>query len=214
MKKCALLLAMVLLAAATVFAQKSTEVRPLESFNSVSVAGSFSKIVLKSGSKESVELLGDGGDLSKVITEVKGNNLQIHMKKGASSYNDGNKITLVVTYNSLKEVNSSGTTDIVVEGTLKADKFEFNTSGSGDLTGSFDVGNLELNIAGSADAKLSGKANEQHYAISGSGNVDAAELKGQTADVAISGSGDVSLNVDGKVKSSVAGSGDVTNKRN
>lgn len=211
MKRSPLLLAVALFCATAVFAQQSTEVRTPGSFTSLNIAGGFERLVLKSGSKESVELITDGTDLSKVVTEIKGNSLNIHMKEG--HHKKDHKITVIVTYATLKALNTSGSTEVVVKGTFKADEFDFNASGSGSLSGTFEVKDLEINIAGSADVTLKGKAAAQHIAISGSGNVDAAELSGETAEVSIAGSGDVTLNVSGKVKSSIAGSGHIDNKK-
>lgn len=209
MKKFAIVFA-ALLITATAFSQKSTETRTPGSFNGVSIAGGFKKLILKEGSKESIELQSDGADLSEVETKVKNNGLGINLKEKSKA--DAGKITLIVTYNSLKSLNASGSTPIETDGTLKAEKFTYNASGSGSMTGNFDVRDLELNVAGSAASKLTGKADKQHFAVSGSGDIDAGNLKGENADVAVAGSGSVAVNVSGKVKSSVAGSGSVTNK--
>ena len=72
---------------------------------------------------------------------------------------------------------------------------------------------LEVSISGSSDMTLSGNADRQEYAISGSGDIKANALKGKEAAVAISGSGDVSMNVDGPVRTAVSGSGQVNNNK-
>lgn len=198
----------------TVFAlslqAQNSETRTLGSFNTIDVAGGFELITLQQGDVEKVFIEASGVDLDKIETKIKGDHLGIGMKNG--SYNHG-KIKITVTYKSIKEINNSGSSDIMTAGPIKADKFEFNSSGSGDFKGQFDVGDLDINISGSCDMTLKGIADKQEYAISGSGDVDASALKGNSADVAISGSGDVSLNVSGNVNSAVSGSGNVRNKQ-
>lgn len=183
--------------------------RTVSGFDEISISGGFDKIILKEGASEGVEIESDGADLEKIITETNGNTLEIHTKRG---YDPGNKkIKITVTFKKLREINNSGSSDIATESPIRGDEFEFNSSGSGDFSAEFDVRKLEVHISGSADMKLKGTADSQAYAISGSGDIDAQNLKGKDAEVAISGSGDVDLNVSGRVKSSVSGSGDVSN---
>lgn len=190
---------------------KYAETRVLESFNKLSVSAGFEKIILKPGDKESIFLSSNGTSLDKIKTFVKNNSLVIEPEK--NNYKGCKDVTVIITYKELNTINTSGTTDIYTEGTLKTGKFTFNASGSGDLHADLNVTEIHANISGSSDLHLSGEASDQYYAISGSGDVHAERLHGKTAKVAVSGSGDVALNVEGDVKSSVSGSGDVTNSK-
>ena len=187
---------------------QTTVTRSLSSFDKIAVSGGFDKLILKEGSAEGVTLEVSGIDPDNIKTEVKGSTLEIGMKKGHWS---NFKAKITVTYKSIREIASSGSTDIVAESVIKGNHFELASSGSGDFTGSFDVSELEVAISGSSDMTLKGHAEEQEIAISGSGDVNASELKGKQAEVAISGSGDVKLGVSGQVKTAVSGSGRVTN---
>lgn len=189
------------------FAQ-TTVTRSLSSFEKIAISGGFDKVILKEGNTESVTIEVSGIDADKIKTEVKGNTLEIGMKHGNWS---NFKAKITVTYKNIRELASSGSTDIVAESVIKGDEFEIATSGSGNFTGTFDVRELEIAISGSSDMHLSGRADKQEIAISGSGDVDASALKGTEAEVAISGSGDVKTGVSGKVKTSVSGSGSVMN---
>lgn len=190
------------------FAQSATVTRSLSSFDKIGISGGYDKVILKEGSSESVTLEVSGIDPDNIETKVENNTLKIGMKKGRWS---NFKATITVTYKSIREVANSGSTDIVAESVIKANEFEFASSGSGSFIGTFDVKDLDIAISGSSDMTLKGRADEQEIAISGSGDVNASELKGNSAEVAISGSGDVKLGVNGSVKSSVSGSGRVTN---
>jgi predicted ATPase len=190
-------------------AQKTTATRTLSSFDKIAVSGGFDKVLLQEGSAESITLELSGIDADNIKTEVKGNTLEIGVKKGW--YGDF-KATLTVTYRSINAVSNSGSSDVELLSTVKGDAFTYRSSGSGDFKGAFEVKKLEARISGSADMTLSGNADEQKYAISGSGDINAAALKGKSAEVSISGSGDVDLNVEGSVRANVSGSGDVKNK--
>lgn len=202
-------LAVALLASAALFAQTKTETRSLAAFEKIAIAGGFDEVVLQEGAEEKIALEVSGVEAEKIITEVKDNTLLIHMKNG--SYPD-TKIRLTVTYRKLTDIRNSGSTDITSAATIRGETLTVHSSGSGDFNATLDVRKLKINISGSSDMKFSGTADDQAIAISGSGDVNAGELKGATADVAISGTGDVRLNVSGRVKTSVSGSGQVENK--
>ena len=189
-------------------AQKSTITRSLPNFEKVSISGGYDVVILKEGDTESVTLEVSNIDPAKIITEVKGNTLEIGMKKGNySSFH----ARIVVTYRHISEINNSGSTDLEATSTIKGESFDLNSSGSGDFKATLDVRKLAIRISGSSDMNVSGRADKQEYAISGSGNINAGNLAGKEAEVAVSGSGDVRLSVDGPVRSAVSGSGNVTN---
>lgn len=203
------LLALVLGFATLLSAQTATETRSLTAFDQVAISGGFDQVTLQAGAEEKVVLEVVGVDLDKVVTEVKDKTLSIHMKKG--SYNNV-KIRLTVTYRQLDEISNSGSSDIAVTSPITGEKFAYYSSGSGDFSATLDVRQFKVNLSGSSDVKVSGQADTQTIAISGSGDIQAGELKGQSASVAISGSGDVKLNVSGPVKTAISGSGNVDNK--
>lgn len=196
-----------LLASCTAFAQ-TTVTRSLSAFSTIHVSGGFDEVVLKTGDQESVRLSVSGIDPDRITTDVSEGQLKIGMKKG--SYKSF-KARIVVTYRAIESLSNSGSTDIVTESPIKANSFKLSSSGSGDVKAEFDVQSLKISISGSSDMNLKGVADEQQIAISGSGDVNATQLRGKTADVSISGSGDVELNVSGKVKTRVSGSGNVNN---
>ena len=189
-------------------AQTSTSTRTLSAFDHIAISGGFDKVILKEGSAEEIKLELSGIDADKIKTEVKGSTLEIGVKKGW--YGDF-KATLTVTFRSVREISNSGSSDIEAISVIKGESFEYNGSGSGDFKAAFEVKKLEVRISGSSDMTLTGSADEQDYAISGSGDINASKLKGKSAEVSISGSGDVDLNVDGPVRTAVSGSGDVKN---
>ena len=199
-----------LMAGLVLTAMASAQTRSLSTFDKIAISGGFDAIILQEGSSESVSLDVSGINADKIITEVKGNTLEIGMKKG--NYNNF-KARITVTYRNLQKIANSGSSDIEVVSVLKGDKFEIASSGSGDFKGAFDVKDLNIAISGSSDMALKGKADNQAIKISGSGDILASDLKGSQASVAISGSGDVKLGVDGPVRTAVSGSGRVTSNK-
>lgn len=207
-----LLAVTLLLSTGALTAQNNVKTCALDPFSIVNLAGGFDHVTFEAGNapKLIIESNDPKIDLSEVEAQVHKNTLNIDMARNRASRMS--KIRITIIYTELKSVNNSGTTDITFK-PMKAEEFTFNSSGSGDMQGEFEVQKLSVNVSGSADMTLSGKARDQYFAVSGSGDINATDLRGETADVAVSGSGDVTLNVSGKVRSAVSGSGNIDNRR-
>jgi hypothetical protein len=209
MKQISSLLTLVFCLVVVVLNAQKVETRSLSDFNRIDISGGFDKVILKYGDAESVRIESNGKDSDKVNTSVKGNTLSISFK--SPKWGGEGRTNLVITYRNLREVNNSGSTNIRTGNAIKGSEFTYNGSGSGDFTAEVDVKNIKVNISGSSNVTLKGRADEQAYAVSGSGDIHAGQLKGESARTAVSGSGNVELNVSGHVKSSVSGSGKVRN---
>ena len=193
-------------------AQQAMATRTLPAFDAISISGGFDQITLVASGEERVIIDAKGIDSDKITTNVKDGVLQIGYKNNSGSWGYSNaKVTMTIHYKKLNSIASSGSSDIVSEGTIKSDNFSIRTSGSGDVKASLNVENLEITISGSSDMRLEGRAANQKIRISGSGDVDASRLEGQNGDVSISGSGDVKTHIRGPLKTAVSGSGDVDN---
>src|SRR5690606_37057194 len=92
--------------------------------------------------------------------------------------------------------------------------FSAGLSGSGEIDAKVSAQNLNAAISGSGDIRLGGDADKVKVGISGSGDVKAFELKSKDADIAVSGSGNTEITVNGNLTASVAGSGDIHYKGN
>jgi hypothetical protein len=68
---------------------------------------------------------------------------------------------------------------------------------------------LDLAVQGSGDVSARGRVDTLHVAVDGSGDMNLGDLRAGEAAVAIHGSGDADLRVDGALRARVAGSGDV-----
>lgn len=190
-------------------AQNATVNRSLEPFDKIDIAGGFDAVLLKAGDSESISIDVQGIDPEKILTYVKNGRLRITTK---NSHPNRHKIRVTVTYRSLTAIANSGSANIETLTAIRGGELKIATSGSGNFKGELDVQSLLIAISGSSNMTLRGNAEIQEIAISGSGDVDATALNGSTAEVAISGAGNVKLAVSGKVKSSISGSGKVVNK--
>ncbi len=88
---------------------------------------------------------------------------------------------------------------------------KFVLNGSPSLTlSAYDQPALAVEINGSGEVSGTGKTQALTLTIAGSGDASLADLQAQNADVSLSGSGDAELQARGAVQVAIAGSGDVT----
>ena len=179
-------------------------------FDEISVSGKY-KVLIKQGSTTSVDLEGDENILPYIETEVKGDELQIHTKKGYNVKPTGT-ITVYVTLPKLSEISSSGSSSFAGEGVIKGDKLEIGLSGKAEMDLELNYNDLELGMSGSGSVKMAGTATKAEVNISGNGEFNAPGLKSQNMELNISGNGNAHVNVDKKLEVAISGNGKVKYK--
>lgn len=90
--------------------------------------------------------------------------------------------------------------------------FEINGSGDLDVQG-YDQPEFRLRIAGSGDARATGRTERLEVDIAGSGEADLDGLEARDADFDIAGSGEIDARPTGRVEAAVSGSGDIRLRR-
>ncbi|WP_346318261.1 head GIN domain-containing protein [Chitinophaga sp. YIM B06452] len=189
------------------------ETRPVKgAFSEISSSGKY-KLLLKQGNTHSIEIEADENILPYLETEIEDNELKLQSKKGYN-VSPSQPITVWITLASLKEMNVSGQAEITSEGAIKGSSLEANFSGKVDAKLNLDYDKLEVSMSGSGKMKLNGRANAAEVNISGSGELDAPEMQSQKMELAISGSGNASVNVSEKLEVAISGSGNVKYRGN
>lgn len=179
-------------------------------FDEIKVAGRY-KVFFKQGSTASIEVEADENLLPYIETNVDGDELEIHAKKG---YNVKPTTTILVyiTLPTLSSLHSSGSSSFAGDGVFKGDKLEIALSGKAEVDLSLNYANLELAVSGSGIVKLAGSATKVEVSISGSAEFAAPELKSQDMEVHISGNGNAHVNVEKKLEVAISGNGKVKYK--
>ena len=87
----------------------------------------------------------------------------------------------------------------------------FVVNGSGDLTiADYDQPDLAIEVNGSGEVEVAGVTQSLSLAIAGSGEARLADLKARDASVSVAGSGEAEVSASGAAQVAIAGSGDVT----
>ena len=186
------------------------ETRGVAGFHALSNSGSI-EVEVRFGSSESVRLEGDEAAIREIETVVESGTLKIRYKKRSRSggHNWG-KVIAYVTAKRLDALTQSGSGKIAVTGAISGKELNIALSGSGRITFESDAEVCNASISGSGRIVSNGRATESNISISGSGRFDGAELRSQSANLNISGSGNISLHVDKHLAAAISGSGNVS----
>lgn len=188
-------------------------------------------VVIVQGDKPSLTIrCEDKNYLSKVLTNVSGNTLTIDNEptmitqvggitsifKGAVASVAGRDIinrgpTQIAMGNGNIQISTNVFGGVLAEITVVLPEVSgVRIKGAGKVTyHGFTQDELNIDITGSEDVDLEGKAESLEAEISGSGEVSAYRLTAKTARLRVSGSGDIRATVTQSVRARVSGSGKI-----
>jgi hypothetical protein len=183
--------------------------RTTPSYDHIAISGAFD-IELVDGHEGNITLEGEENILDHIITEVKGDKLNIRYQKGYSQRTKWkNPVFITIPVESINGLALSGSGDIVGKKTIKTEHFETAMSGSGDITLILEAHSVKASMSGSGDITLSGNTNNLEVFISGSGNIKAYDLISKNVEATVSGSANVEVTANNSINAKVSGSGDI-----
>ncbi len=207
MKK--LLVIVFLFSAAGIFAQDKED-RNVRSFSKVRASEGID-VYMKKGSSEAVTVETEDIDIDRVITEVSGTTLKIHL----DGYNNrGYDITVYVTFVELEEISASSAASIFVESVVRARDLELSSSSAGDIEIEVDADNVDIRTSSAADIQLSGKAGYVDASSSSAGEINAYDLTTQRARVRASSAGSVKITVTEEINADASSGGTIRYRGN
>ncbi len=189
-----------------------TKNRSVGDYDGVQLVGSMN-VVLVAGNEGELTIEAESNLQEYITTEVRNNVLKISHDDDVNLH-PTKEIKITVPFRDLSEVSLTGSGDIWNDDVIKADNFEMQVTGSGDIMLNLDVRDLEGQITGSGDIKVKGRAQNFECKVTGSGDFKAFDLRAENVEARISGSGDIQVNAAESLKASIGGSGDVVYKGN
>jgi hypothetical protein len=184
----------------------ATQGRDVAAFESIELAGS-NNVVVHVGDQQSVVVKGDDNLVDRVTTEVQSGELVIGNTSG--SFSTQSPMSVEITVPTLNALTLSGSGNFVVDG-IEAESLEVSLPGSGTLTGSGTVTQLEVTVDGSGTIQFTRLvAQDVRALVSGSGSIFVTATASLDAEVTGSGAILYSGNPQ-EVTKSVAGTGAIT----
>ena len=197
-----LLPALSILLLATAPAHAATRNFGVESFEKVRVDGPF-KVTLTTGVAPFAQAIGSPQAIDRVAIEIRGNILVVH--NNASSWGgypgrDTGPVEIVLGTHDLSSAWLNGSGSLAID-KVKGLSFDFSVQGSalGEI-GSVAVDQLNINLAGTANARLSGEAGKAIAVVRGVSNLDASRLTTKDAAITADGAATIDAAVTNAVK--------------
>jgi hypothetical protein len=103
----------------------------------------------------------------------------------------------------------TGSSDVFVNGIIRADRLDIGISGASDFKGAVMVKELVLSQSGASDAEISGEAVKFRADISGACNLKAYGLTAETAEISASGASNARVNVTRQLDAKASGASDL-----
>jgi biopolymer transport protein ExbD len=201
--------------ATNAFADNKTEDRQVDKFDAIGISVD-AKIELYQGNKTQVLLNGDEDVLKDIVTRVRNKKLIIKYDK-PFSFNSTKEIKIKITTPEIKEIEISGSAELLAKTNIQNKKMDLEISGSGEIhINDLLTGEMDVDISGSGEVHLAGKkvVERLDLDISGSGEYNGENLKINYADIDISGSGSCIINAEKEIDADISGSGGIKYKGN
>jgi Putative auto-transporter adhesin, head GIN domain len=182
-----------------------TESRSVSDFTGVEVSGN-AKLVVEQGDREDLAITADDNLLQYLTSDVEKSKLML-ATKGLVSLQPTAPITYTLTVKHLNVLGVSGSVIVDARG-IRTDSLTVAISGSGDITISGEADAQKIAVSGTADYKAE-SFNTKDTSISISGSGKAVVAASNLLDVQVSGSGDVKYIGSPKVTKGISGAGTV-----
>ena len=145
-----------------VFAQKTiydanAVLREGKGYNAINVSGGID-LYISYGDEAIAVSASESKYRDKIKTVVEDGVLKIWYEDNKLSWNDRKNLKAYVSFKTLKSLNASGGSDILVEGSIKSDQLKIDISGGCDFKGRVDVNDLDIDQSGGSDVDISGVA--------------------------------------------------------
>lgn len=194
--------------------QTITENRDVPAFSGVSLAFSAS-VFISQEETQSVEIEADESVMDIILTEVRGQTLVLRTRNGF--WGRTGQVKVRITVPDIRELQVSGSGDILTQTPVSTDEIAMTVSGSGSIEiDDLQSPRITSKITGSGDIRISGHptAGEMETIITGSGSCNAEDLEVSKADIKITGSGSTRVNVSEELITRITGSGSVLYRGN
>jgi hypothetical protein len=169
----------------TSFAHSAEQTRSVPAFKAINNKGAIS-LVIEVGKTQSVVVKGDDKFISKIITEVVGDELMVsYREKNSIKISDETQVTITVPELVKFKMEGAGATVI---NNVAGPRFDINYEGVGSLV-------------------VTGKTQTLKLKVQGVGMVDTKSLIAENADVSLEGVGSVKVYASERLKASVQGIG-------
>jgi hypothetical protein len=175
---------------------------PVSSFNRIEVSSGFDVDVSLGGS-EDVTVRVDDNLVERLEVEVAESTLRIALAADANVRDA--TLHAAVTVPTLSSIEGDGGVSVQLADELAGDELELGLSGSSVLDAAVDAGDVELRLAGSSSATLSGRASALVIEGAGTSVLEAEGLQVEDLEIELSGASQARVSVSATISAVLSG---------
>lgn len=191
----------------------TTSERNISSVHRIKCSGNYD-VQLTQGSPTSVKITADQNLQSYIVSDVNGDELNIHYQHDVN-LDPTQKIKIDIVTDKLEGFELNGAGDVNTTNKFTGgDHLDLDIAGTGNIHFDVNTPAINSNISGSGDIYLSGETRDSKIEIAGNGNYHAEDLKSENVKVKVAGNGDTYVFADSTLDVNIAGVGNVHYKGN
>ncbi|HOX93043.1 MAG TPA: head GIN domain-containing protein, partial [Spirochaetales bacterium] len=141
--------------------------------------------------------------------KLSGGILMLGFKSG-TSVSDLTELIVTISMPELVSLSVSGAADITVGKGFSGPSLNMDISGGCGFSGSLTYTEIKIDVSGTASFTVEGSADKLSINSSGSTDFDGRQLLSKTANVSLSGLGDITLAVSKELTASISGMGTIS----
>ncbi len=203
-------------ATVSLFAQKindpNAEVREAKNFHAINISSAFN-VFLDQSEEEGVAVsAAETKFRDQIIVEVKNGVLYIkYNNKGLSLGKSNKELKVYISFKSIDKLNVSGSCNVYITGTLKADDLRISLSGASDIRKAvIDAKKLTVDLSGASDLTITGgSATQLNIDASGASKFQGFDLTVDICNVTASGASDIKITVNKELSAHASGASDI-----
>lgn len=181
-------------------------------FKKIKLSGAVTAVLLQ-GSKESVRIEGESsGNYALVIKNNAGTLTVTNKKVRNNIINEKSKQIVYITIRDVSNIHCTGAIKLRTEEKLNLSELEMEASGAVNVNLNLDLSKIMLDVSGSFELTLKGKANLLEMSSSGATTIRATEFETKNANVKCSGASNTKLYVTEKLDASLSGASELSYK--
>jgi len=199
---------LMLLLAVFVYAQDN-ETRDLRSFTEISIAEGI-EVIAEKGTENTVEIISKRIDHDRVLTEVRGGQLTIHIDNKWYKSTPRHDVKIKLTYtDELERIKVNTGAELLVKGEVKGKRLDIHTSTSGMVELKVAVEYLDLSASTSGRIEIEGISEEVDAGASTGGTIYAYDVNSKDVSAKASTGGDIRVNAEDYLRGKASTGGSV-----
>ena len=187
-----------------------TETRKTDSFDAISVGGSFD-VEVKIGAVASVVVEADDNIIKYIVTKVSGNTLKINTED-LHSYSDVH-MKVIVTAPAITAIKASASAEVVADNIITGNgRLTFKASSSASIKAEVDAPEIETDASSSGTITLTGKTKTHKSEASSSADIKTFGLLSENTTANVSSSGSIEVHASVRLDAHASSSGSIDYK--